>query len=102
RAFRIIERANKLGRTLDEHQSLTLVPGVVAEGDHIDACIDQFLIDYFGNAEAPGGIFPVEHHEIELPIPDQYRQTLEHGVAPAAADDVSNEQNPHLSFRENR
>ncbi len=82
---------------------------MVAERHHVDAGIDEFAVDGFGDAEAAGGIFPVQHHQIELPVGNQAGQPLLNDGAPGAADHVANKQNPqprnsltdfdHLAFR---
>ncbi len=48
-----------------------------------------------GDAEAAGGVLAVDHDEIELPVAHQARQALVDDGAPAAADDVADEQNAH-------
>ena len=76
RAVRIIDRADQPRRSLDEHQRLALIPGMIAERDGVGAGIDQFVVDRFGDAEAAGGVLAVDHDEVELPIGDQPRQPL--------------------------
>ena len=54
RARRIIDRTNEPRRPFDENQRLFLIPGVIAEGDGVDAAIDEFAIDRLGDAETAG------------------------------------------------
>jgi hypothetical protein len=49
---------------------------VVAERDGVGAGVDEFLIDRFGDAEAPGRVLAVDDGEIELPLGDQLRPTM--------------------------
>ena len=82
---------------------------MVAERHHVDAGIDEFAEDGFGDAEAAGGIFAVQHHQIERPVGDQAGQPLMDDGAPGAADHVADKQNAqprnslteidHLAFR---
>ena len=53
------------------------------------------LVDRLGDAEAAGGVLAVDGDEIELPVAHQPRQPFEHDGAPAAADDVADEENAH-------
>src|SRR5262249_36199936 len=90
-----VDRTQEPGRALDEHQRPALIPGMVAAGDYIGAGVDQILVDRLGNAEAACRVLAVDGDEIELPVADQPGQALEHNSAPAAADDVSDEQDSH-------
>src|SRR5438067_2212971 len=99
-ARRIIDRANEPWRAFDENERLLLVPGMIAERDRIDAGIDQFAINSFGNAEAAGGILAVGHHQIELPVADEIRQPLVNERTAAASDNVANKKDAHAhAFR---
>ena len=95
RAGRKVDRPQQLRRALDEDERLLLIPGMVAAGDHVDAGIDELLVDRLGDAEAAGGILAVDGDEIEPPFGDQLRQSIEQDGAPAAADDVADEQDAH-------
>ena len=97
RAGRIVDRADEPRRALDEHQRLALVPGVIAERDGVGAGIDEIVVDRLGDAEAAGGVLAVDHDEVELPFGDQLRHPVEQDVAPAAADDVADEENSHVT-----
>ena len=74
RAGRIIDRPDQARRALDENQRLLLVPGMIAERDGVGAGFEQFVIDRFGDAEAAGGVFAIDHDEIELPVANEARQ----------------------------
>src|SRR5262249_47109722 len=95
RAFGIVEWPDQPRRTFDEHQRLALIPGVIAQGDSICAGIDEFIVDDFSNAKATGGIFAIDHDQIELPLCDQARQPLENNGAPGAANHVADKKNTH-------
>src|SRR5262249_51620141 len=82
-------------RALDEHERLLLIPGVIAAGDDVGAGVDDLVIDHLGNAEAAGGVLAVDRDEVELPVPPQRREPLEHDLAPAAADDIADEEDAH-------
>ena len=97
RAGRIVDRANEPRRALDEHQRLALVPGVIAERDGVGAGVDQIVVDRLGDAEAAGGVLAVDHDEVELPFGDQLGHPVEQDVAPAAPDDVADEENSHIT-----
>ena len=95
RAGGIVDRAKQLRRALDEDQRLLLVPGMIAAGNDVDAGIDEFLVDRFGDTEAAGGVLAIDGDEIEPPVPHQPGQPLEQGDAPAAAHDVADEEDAH-------
>ena len=95
--FGIIDRTDQPRRPLDEDERLLLVPGMVAERDGVGAGADQVLVDRLGDAEAAGGVLAVDGDEVELPVAHESRQPLHHDGAAAAADDVADEQNPHVA-----
>src|SRR3954463_5873640 len=70
---------------------------MIAAGDHVGAGVDQLVIDRLRDPETTGCVLTVDGDEIELPIADQRRQPLLHDYAPAAPDDVTDEQDTHLS-----
>ncbi len=92
RAGRIIDRTDHARRAFDEDQGFLLVPGVIAERHCIGAGFDEFLIDRLCDAETAGRILSVDHDEIELPVTHELRQALVDNGAPAAADNVADEQ----------
>ena len=95
RACGIIQWADEARLAGDEDQRLLLVPGVIAQGHAIGAGLDDLPTDGLGDAEAPRRVFAIHHHEIELPVPAQAGQAVEEDVAPGAAHDVADEENPH-------
>ena len=99
RARRIVERADQIGRALDEHQRLPLIPGVIAERDGVRTPLDQVPVDGLGDAEPAGGVLAVDDHAVELPVGDEAGQPLVNDHAPAAPDNVSNEKDAHASVR---
>ncbi len=90
-----IDRAKQLRRAFDEDERFLLIPGMIAAGDGIGACIDQFAIDRFGDAETAGGVLAIDRDEIELPVANETGQALNDDGPPAAADDIADEQNAH-------
>jgi len=70
---------------------------MIAARDHVDAGIDEFLVDRFRDAEAAGGVLAVDRDEIELPILHERAEALEQDGAPAASHDVADEKDAHLS-----
>ena len=70
---------------------------MIAERDHVDAGIDEFVEDRFGDAEAAGGVLAVQHHQIELPVGDQAGKPLIDDGAPGPADHIADEQNAQQS-----
>ena len=71
---------------------------MVPAGDGVGAGVDDLLVDLLGDAEAAGGVLAVDGDEIELPVADQVRQPLEHGIAPAAPDNVADEEDTHAPY----
>src|SRR5579862_4083374 len=98
RAGGIVDRTDQLWRALDEHQRLFLIPGVIAERDGVRAGLHQFTIDRLGDAETAGGILAVDYDQIELPVANEFGQTLIDDRAPAAADDIADEKNAHAQL----
>ena len=96
----IVERPDQPRRPLDEDQRLALVEGVVAERDGVGTGVDQLVVDRLGDAEAAGRVLAVDGDEIELPVAPEPRQPLQHRRAPAAADDVADEEDAHAVFRD--
>ncbi len=70
---------------------------MVAERDGVGTGAGQVLVDRLGDAEAAGGVLAVDGDEVELPVAHQSRQPLHHDGAAATADDVADEQNPHVA-----
>src|SRR5580704_11229205 len=100
RARRIIDRTNEPRRAFDENERLLLIPSMIAERDRIDADIDQFAIDSFGNAEAAGSILAIGHNQIELPVANEIGQPFVNERAAAASDNVANKKVAHAhAFR---
>ena len=62
--------------TLGNHswdQRLALIPGMVTERDRIGTGVDEFLVDRFGDPKTAGGVFAIDHDEIERPVADHAR-----------------------------
>ena len=97
RARRIIDRPDHARRALDEDERLFLVPGMIAERHRVDAGIEEFAIDRFGDAEAAGGILAVSDDQIELPVAHKLRQPLKDDGAPAAPNHITDEKDAHFS-----
>src|SRR5262249_36418862 len=74
---------------------LLLVPGMVAAGDDVGAGVDELAVDCLGDAEAAGRVLPVDGDEVELPIANEAWQPVQHDRAPAAAYNVSDEEDEH-------
>src|SRR5262249_20777927 len=68
---------------------------MVAAGDDVGAGVDELPIDRLGDAEAARRVLPVDGDKVELPVANEARQPVEHDRAPAAADDVSDEEDAH-------
>jgi hypothetical protein len=70
---------------------------MVAARNHVDAGIDEFLVDRFGDAEAAGGVLAVDGDKIELPVLHQGAEALEQNGTAAASHDVADEEDAHPS-----
>ena len=79
----------------DEHQRLALIPGVIAGRHGIGARVQQFLADRFGDAEAAGGVLPIDDDEIGAVAVAQLRQLSAYGFAAGTPDDIAEKQNAH-------
>src|SRR5439155_2658972 len=95
RAGRKVDRAQQLRRALDEDERLLLVPGMIAASDHVGAGVDELVIDHLRDTKTAGRVLAIDGDEIELPVADQPGQALQYDRAPAAPDDVTDEQDTH-------
>ena len=89
RAGGIIYRTQKPVITLDIAQRFALIPDMIAGGDDVHARIIKFFANLSGDAEAPGGVFAIDDHEVELQFFTQARQARNNGFAPRPAHNVT-------------
>jgi len=68
---------------------------MIAAGDAIDACAEQFAGGGGRDAGAAGGIFAVGDDEMKAVPLAQHRHELRHRLPARRADDVSDEKNFH-------
>ena len=99
RAGRKVDRPQQLRRALDKDERLLLIPGMIAAGDHVATGIDKFCVDGLRDTETAGRIFPIHGNEVELPIAQQARQSLEQDGAAATTDNVADEEYAHCLCR---
>ncbi len=76
----------------EEREDLVLAVDVVAQGEDVDARLDQLLVGADGQARAARGVLGVADDQVELPAVDQPRQDLADDLAAGRADDVADEQ----------
>ena len=95
RSRRIVSGPEEALLALGEDQRLALVEDVVAGGHHIGAGAQHLAQYVLGDAEAAGGVLAVHHHEIERVLNNQRRQLLDHRVAAAASQEITQKQKPH-------
>ena len=80
--------------SLAKHQRFALIPDVISGCHHVCASIDEILKNVFGNAKSAGGIFTVDHDEIEVVIVDQARQVFVNGSTPSTKISLTNIKGP--------
>ena len=68
---------------------------MIAGRHHIGAGIDRFQKYVFGDAEAAGGIFAIDDHEVELQVGNQARQFFPDRSAAGLANHVTEKQKAH-------
>ena len=90
-AGREVGRADDPRLGFEEGDDLPPVPGMVAEGDHVGAGLQEGPGHVGGEAEAVGGVLAVHHHEVEPEAIAQSGQGGGQRVAAGAADDVAQE-----------
>ncbi len=82
-----------------EHQRLALVPDMVAGGDDVGAGVERLAKDFFGDAEAAGGVLAVDDDEIELEVGNQAGKLFPHRRAAGRADHVAQKEKSHACFQ---
>src|SRR5262249_3648646 len=91
----IVERPDQPRRPLNEHQSLALIPGVIAQSDRICAGIDELVVDNLGDTEAPSGVLAIYYDQIQLPLLDKAGQPFDHDRASGTTDNVADKKYAH-------
>jgi hypothetical protein len=91
RSARIVERPDQARLMGYEIKRLALVEGVIAERHAIGASAKKIGANSFGNAEAAGGVFAVDHDAIEVPRDTQLRQFFQNDGATSTSDDITYE-----------
>ncbi len=81
-----------------ELQSLTLIPDMIARGHHIRTGIDGFQMDILGNAKSAGGVFAIDHDEVQFEIGNQARQLLPDRSSARPAHHVTQKQKTHAAY----
>ncbi len=80
-----------LGYIIDD---LPLVPGVIAQCNHMHADLQKLFSDPRGHPESPCRILPVSHHQVDPALLDQGEQMLAHNPATDISDNISDQENP--------
>jgi len=71
---------------------LAVAVGVVAERDHVDPGGEQLVRVLGRDADAAGGVLPVDDHEVERELLAQPGEELAQRAAPGGGDDVADEE----------
>jgi hypothetical protein len=95
RALGEVDGPDHPGLGLDELEHVLLVEGMIAQGHHVGARLEDELRVIARQPRPVRGILAVDHDEIEPPVPAQPGKGLCHGGAPGAAHDVSEEEYAH-------
>ena len=92
---RIVGRSDQARLAHDVGQGLALVPGMVAQGQHVRARVEDFARGVLGDAEAARRILGVDHHEIQLQVAAQAGQVVGKAVAAGLAHHIAEESQSH-------
>ena len=95
RPLGVVAGADQAPVGLDIALGPALIPGVIAERDHVGAHLIEGLADLRRDAEAAGGVLPVHDHEVEGELLAQLRQAFRQDVAAGPAHDIAAEQDAH-------
>ena len=76
-------------------QELFLVPDVIAAGDDVHASVEDFQGDFPGEAESPGPVLPIGHHQIHLVVLHEPGEPHLQGSSARLAHDVADEDDFH-------
>ena len=90
----VVRRPKEPGLRADVVEGFALVPDVVARRHDVNAVIEQLIADLACDAEPGRGVFRVRNHEVDLVVLDDRLEPILDKVAPGAADDVANEEDP--------
>ena len=75
---------------------LAAMVGVVAERDRVDPAREQLIGRLRRDSQPAGDVLAVDDDERRLQALAQQRQALEQGAPPDTADEIADEQDPHL------
>ena len=95
----VVGRAQQPRLFADEGLGFALIPAVVPAGDNIDTDGKKLVADLARDAESAGRVLAVDHDHVHPQIPTQPRQPGFQGVAASPADDISEEEDPHVRMR---
>src|SRR5690606_5391094 len=85
---------------IDEGKGLPLIPGVISPCDDICPSLEKIVADLARNAESPGSVLAVYHHEVEPEPAPKFGQVLQNDLAAGATHEIAAEKHTHgLSFR---
>ena len=96
-AGREVRRAQQLRLPRDVVEDFLLVPDVIAGGHDVDAVPEDGIGNVAGDAEARGRVLDVGDHEVDVALLDERRDGPLRDLASRLAEDVSDEQDAHVS-----
>src|SRR5262249_33648881 len=96
-ACRIIQWPDEAFLFLEQFGHFLLIPKVVAAGDDVHARRENLLSGLDGDPGAAGGVFAIDHDDIERMAFSQSRQQLLDRPTSRLRDDIRNEEQVHCS-----
>jgi hypothetical protein len=95
RPLRIVGRTQELVMAAGKSDGFLLVPDVIARRHHVGTGIDRFEEDVLGYAEAAGGVFAVDDHEVEFQVRYQTGEAIPDRRTSGLADHVTQKKQSH-------
>ena len=94
-AIREIRRAQQAGLVGQVIHDFAAIPTVVAAGEDVDAIVEEFVGQAWGNAESGCGIFAIGDDQIDFFLGYDVGETVANDLASRRANDVTDEENAH-------
>ena len=95
RALSHVQRAQQAWFLCDVINDLTLVPDMIAGGQHIDASREQRIANLRRHAEPASCVLAIDYQKIQFQLIAQPRRGIDNRIASAATHNVTKKQNPH-------
>jgi hypothetical protein len=75
-----------------------LIPDMIAGGKHVGALVEKFVGNAWSYAEAAGGIFGVDHDQVDPPVLDQGFEVFVNDTPSGLAKDITDKKDTQRRF----